>query len=74
MSQGEKFYFYSLHPSNPHWAKAENMEGKVGFVPTSYIMVSYTKFFNFFEALFIRYTIWMKPVWNPCSLCPYYPA
>eukprot|EP00795_Rhopilema_esculentum_P013284 gene13284-4121_t len=38
MSQGEKFYFYSLHPSNPHWAKAENMEGRVGFVPTSYIM------------------------------------
>ena len=45
IKQTEKIYFHNVHPQNPHWVKAENEEGIVGYVPANYIIVS-TFLFN----------------------------
>jgi len=38
MKQGEHIYFHEIHHLNPHWVKAENQQGEVGYVPATYIM------------------------------------
>ena len=39
IKQGEHIYFHEAHHLNPHWVKAENQQGEVGYVPATYIMV-----------------------------------
>ena len=40
VTQGEKLEFIRAHPSNPYWWEARNNNGDVGFVPSTYMMVS----------------------------------
>ena len=40
VTQGEKLEFSRAHSTNPHWWEAKNVNGDVGFIPATYMMVS----------------------------------
>lgn len=43
IKQKEKLYVHFKHKDNPHWVKAENFSGEIGFVPADYLMELKTK-------------------------------